>query len=136
MYTSNKGLFSSDSNFLRAVEPLLLQNKVDLVLFGHVHNYERTCSVYNKQCKAMPTKDGSGVDTYDHRNYSAPVHAVIGMGGFTLDPSPNNNGRVLSPVVYFFLSVRLKIGAVWLFKSTCNKDTDKARVCKLRYRSC
>ncbi|KAJ1418512.1 Metallo-dependent phosphatase-like [Sesbania bispinosa] len=33
----------------------------------------------------MPTKDGNGVDTYDNRNYSAPVHAVIGMAGFTLD---------------------------------------------------
>ncbi|KAI4323479.1 hypothetical protein L6164_023078 [Bauhinia variegata] len=88
MYTSSKGLFSADSNFLKAVEPLLLQNKVDLVLFGHVHNYERTCSIYTKQCAAMPTKDGNGVDTYDHRNYSAPVHVVIGMGGFTLDSFP------------------------------------------------
>lgn len=33
----------------------------------------------------MPRKDANGVDTYDNRNYSAPVHAVIGMAGFTLD---------------------------------------------------
>lgn len=64
--------------------------QVDLVLFGHVHNYERTCSIYQNQCKAMPTKDKNGVDTYDNRNYSAPVHAVIGMAGFTLDKFPNN----------------------------------------------
>jgi hypothetical protein len=33
----------------------------------------------------MPTKDVNGVDTYDNSNYSAPVQAVIGMAGFTLD---------------------------------------------------
>ncbi|CAL0304352.1 unnamed protein product [Lupinus luteus] len=89
MYTSSSGLFSTDKKFVEAVEPLLLENKVDLVLFGHVHNYERTCSVYQSVCKAMPSKDAIGVDTYDNRNYVAPVHAVIGMAGFTLDKFPD-----------------------------------------------
>ncbi|OIW08782.1 hypothetical protein TanjilG_16363 [Lupinus angustifolius] len=89
MYTSSSGLFSIDNKFVEAVEPLLLENKVDLVLFGHVHNYERTCSVYQSVCKAMPTKDATGVDTYDNRNYVAPVHAVIGMAGFKLDKFPD-----------------------------------------------
>ncbi|XP_038689199.1 probable inactive purple acid phosphatase 27 [Tripterygium wilfordii] len=83
MYSSS-GL-SVDTRFKSAVEPLLLQNKVDLVFVGHVHNYERTCSVYNSQCLAMPKKDENGVDTYDHSNYKAPVQAVIGMAGFSLD---------------------------------------------------
>ncbi|KAJ7949288.1 Purple acid phosphatase [Quillaja saponaria] len=89
MYSSSDGILSVDGKFVEVVEPLLLQNKVDLVLFGHVHNYERTCSVYQKQCKAMPKKDRNGVDTYDNRNYSAPLHAVIGMAGFTLDKFPD-----------------------------------------------
>ncbi|KAE9616374.1 hypothetical protein Lal_00035134 [Lupinus albus] len=89
MYTSSSGLFSTDTKFVEAVEPLLLENKVDLVLLGHVHNYERTCSVYQSVCKAMPKKDAIGVDTYDNRNYVAPVHAVIGMAGFTLDKFPD-----------------------------------------------
>ena len=38
-----------------------------------------------KKCKAMPTKDANGVDTYDNSNYNAPVLAVIGMAGFALD---------------------------------------------------
>jgi len=54
-------------------------------LFGHVHNYERTCALYNGKCKANPVKDDSGIDTYDNTNYTAPVHAIIGMAGFTLD---------------------------------------------------
>ncbi|XP_038875449.1 probable inactive purple acid phosphatase 27 [Benincasa hispida] len=91
MYSSIHGLFPSvDPNFVAAVEPLLLQNKVDLVLFGHVHNYERTCSVANNICKGMPSKDIDGIDTYDHNNYTAPLHAVIGMAGFTLDQFPTN----------------------------------------------
>ncbi|KAI9116718.1 hypothetical protein K1719_012376 [Acacia pycnantha] len=92
MYSSTKSVLlpNVDENFVKAVEPLLLENKVDLVLFGHVHNYERTCSIYQSTCKAMPTKDANGIDTYDNKNYSAPVHAVIGMAGFTLDNFPNN----------------------------------------------
>ncbi|KAL3537637.1 hypothetical protein ACH5RR_001003 [Cinchona calisaya] len=93
MYSSSDGLSiipSVDSKFVQAVEPLLLTNKVDLVLFGHVHNYERTCAVYQSECKAMPKKDADGIDTYDNFNYTAPVHAIIGMAGFTLDHfSPN-----------------------------------------------
>lgn len=33
----------------------------------------------------MPTKDGNGIDIYDNSNYKAPVQAVVGMAGFTLD---------------------------------------------------
>ncbi|XP_065865480.1 nucleotide pyrophosphatase/phosphodiesterase-like [Euphorbia lathyris] len=83
MYSSN--ILSVDIKFVAFVEPLLKQYKVDLVLFGHVHNYERTCSVYKTECLAMPSKDKNGVDTYNHNNYTAPVHSVIGMAGFSLD---------------------------------------------------
>ncbi|KAK1552177.1 hypothetical protein Q3G72_011887 [Acer saccharum] len=88
MHTSSKS--SVDRKFVKAVEPLLLDNKVDLVLFGHVHNYERTCLVYGDKCLAMPRKDENGVDTYDHTNYSAPVQAVIGMAGYRLDKFPDH----------------------------------------------
>ncbi|OMO75885.1 hypothetical protein COLO4_25840 [Corchorus olitorius] len=85
MYTSCIGLGNTDDKFRKEVEPFLLDNKVDLVFFGHVHNYERTCSVYNSKCLAMPSKDENGTDTYDNSNYKAPVHAVVGMAGFSLD---------------------------------------------------
>ncbi|KAF3632750.1 hypothetical protein FXO38_26006 [Capsicum annuum] len=91
MYSSVNGgiLKNVDENFVKDVEPLLLENKVDLALWGHVHNYERTCAVYQEECKTLPTKDASGIDTYDNTNYSAPVHAVIGMAGFSLDQFPS-----------------------------------------------
>ncbi|KAK1256954.1 putative inactive purple acid phosphatase 27 [Acorus gramineus] len=87
IYSSNSGGFlpSVDPDFVKSIEPLLLDNKVDLVLVGHVHNYERTCAVFDNECKGMPKKDKDGIDTYDNRNYSAPVYAVIGMAGFKLD---------------------------------------------------
>lgn len=93
MYSSwvgNPVLPSVDDKFVDVVEPLLMANKVDLVLFGHVHNYERTCAVYQKQCKAMPSKDLNGIDTYDQRNYTAPIHSIIGMAGFSLDNFSNS----------------------------------------------
>lgn len=71
-----------------------------MVLFGHVHNYERTCAVYENECKAMPKKDSSGIDTYDSSKYAAPVHAIIGMAGFTLDQFPNDVNT------YIYLSVQ------------------------------
>ncbi|XP_042479945.1 probable inactive purple acid phosphatase 27, partial [Macadamia integrifolia] len=91
MYSSISGILPSvDKNFVTAVEPLLMDYKVDLALWGHVHNYERMCAVYQRECKVMPTKDANGTDTYNNTNYSAPVHAVIGMAGFTLDQFPSN----------------------------------------------
>lgn len=67
---------------------------MDLVLFGHVHNYERTCAVYQNDCKAVPTKDEDGIDTYDNANYTAPIHAVIGMAGFQLDNFSDNVSKL------------------------------------------
>ncbi|KAL2898500.1 putative inactive purple acid phosphatase 1 [Bienertia sinuspersici] len=77
MYTSATAAFISvDQRFVQSVEPLLIQNKVDLVLFGHVHNYERTCAIYKGKCMGKPVKDENGVDTYDNSNYKAPVQAA------------------------------------------------------------
>ncbi|KAJ4778500.1 Purple acid phosphatase [Rhynchospora pubera] len=81
VFTGHRQMYSSssdpDSSFAASIEPLLLQYKVDLALYGHVHNYERTCAVYQSQCLAMPTKDASGTDTYNNNNYAAPVQVVL-----------------------------------------------------------
>lgn len=50
----------------------------------------------------MPTKDKSGIDTYDHNNYSAPVQTVIGMAGFTLDKFSNDVRNSFSFCVYLW----------------------------------
>lgn len=65
--------------------------QVDFAVWGHVHNYERTCAVYNGTCLGLPTKDSAGIDTYNNAAYKAPVHAVIGTAGFLLNDAPTNN---------------------------------------------
>jgi len=75
MYT---GLLPTDTTVIMSkhmqqqLEPLLFQYKVDVALWGHVHNYERTCPVYQEQCYG------------DLDNPGATVHFVIGMAGQTL----------------------------------------------------
>ncbi|KAF8716745.1 hypothetical protein HU200_025830 [Digitaria exilis] len=87
MYSSHIGI-NVDPIFVTSVEPLLLKYQVDLVFFGHVHNYERTCAVYQGNCNGMPTKDANGIDVYDNSNYTTPIHAIVGAGGFSLDNFP------------------------------------------------
>ncbi|XP_076922933.1 putative inactive purple acid phosphatase 2 [Bidens hawaiensis] len=60
---------------LEHLEPLLVDNKVNLALWGHVHRYERFCPINNYTC-------GSG-----------PVHVVIGMAGQDWQPiwEPRSN---------------------------------------------
>lgn len=60
---------------LEHLEPLLVDNKVNLALWGHVHRYERFCPINSYKC-------GSG-----------PVHVVIGMAGADWQPiwEPRSN---------------------------------------------
>lgn len=101
MYSSYSGalnivLPAVDVNFAPAIEPLLLTAEVDLAVWGHVHNYERTCALDNGTCLGSPTKDSAGVDTYNNADYKAPVHAVVGTAGFSLDDYPTNDIPVWS----------------------------------------
>jgi hypothetical protein len=95
--------------------------QVDLVLFGHTHVYERICSIYRNECKALPRKDETGIDVYDHSNYSAPVHAIIGMAGFTLDDFQNQVSR--SQRLPIYLSPMLHIYIYISCTHTCIHDT-------------
>jgi len=64
-----------DKNF-QQFEPLLMQYQVDLVLWGHVHNFYASCPVYQGKCVTTPQPNG----------YYAPVHVSIGNGGQGLSP--------------------------------------------------
>lgn len=50
----------------KILEPLFVKYKVDLVMFGHIHQYQRTCRMVNHKC------DNAG-----------PVYNVIGSAGAT-----------------------------------------------------
>ena len=112
MYSTNKtALLSVDPLFVRALVPLLQENKVDMAMFGHVHNYERTCAMYPGDCKAMPVKEEDGTDTFEKTEYTAPVQAVIGMAGFKLDDfSP-----IVRKLIRLALSLRKIEGSTTIF---------------------
>lgn len=64
-----------------AFEPLMLQYKVDLMLWGHVHNAFASCAMYNNTCITAPAPGA----------YDAPVHASIGNAGQGISPiNPTN----------------------------------------------
>jgi hypothetical protein len=79
MYTSElnttfNGTWLMSEYLKESLEDLLLKYQVDVAFWGHVHNYERTCPLYNRQCRG------------DYNNPQAPVHFVIGMAGQSLSP--------------------------------------------------
>jgi hypothetical protein len=61
----------------RAFEPLFKKYKVDLVLQGHEHEYERTHAIYNGTIITMP----SGPDNATYVNPGAPIYVVQGASG-------------------------------------------------------
>ncbi|KAL8000766.1 hypothetical protein Plhal703r1_c21g0093251 [Plasmopara halstedii] len=73
MYTTQLGEeadYKVAQHFRDEVEDLLWTYKVNLMLVGHQHSYERSCAVRNGKC----TKDDKG-----------PVHIVIGSAGAGLE---------------------------------------------------
>eukprot|EP00268_Persea_americana_P063700 TRINITY_DN8292_c0_g2_i1.p1 TRINITY_DN8292_c0_g2~~TRINITY_DN8292_c0_g2_i1.p1 ORF type:complete len:642 (-),score=83.02 TRINITY_DN8292_c0_g2_i1:437-2362(-) len=60
---------------LEHLEPLLVTNKVNLVLWGHVHRYERFCPLRNYTCGNL-----------NETSAGLPVHVVIGMAGQDWQP--------------------------------------------------
>lgn len=73
MYTTQLGEeadYKVAQHFRDEVEDLLWTYKVNLMLVGHQHSYERSCAVRNGKC----TEDGQG-----------PVHIVIGSAGAGLE---------------------------------------------------
>ncbi|KAL3696146.1 hypothetical protein R1sor_010222 [Riccia sorocarpa] len=87
MYSSN---MDDHSRVLRAemiehIEPILVKYNVDLVLWGHVHKYERICAIKNHTCGETE---------------KLPVHVVIGMGG--QDYQPPWQARPQHPNTYVY----------------------------------
>ena len=70
----------------QAYEPVLARWRVDLVLAGHHHSYQRTCPILNMTCapqvaasrRTQRRETGSGA----HLEYHGPVHVIVGMGGY------------------------------------------------------
>ncbi|XP_057972375.1 probable inactive purple acid phosphatase 27 [Malania oleifera] len=57
-----------------SLQKLWQKYKVDIAFFGHVHNYERTCPIYQNQCVNSEKSDYSGT-------VNGTIHVVVGGGG-------------------------------------------------------
>ncbi|XP_009368528.3 probable inactive purple acid phosphatase 27 [Pyrus x bretschneideri] len=57
-----------------SLQKLWQKYKVDIALYGHVHNYERTCPIYQNQCVNTEKSHYSGT-------VNGTIHVVVGGGG-------------------------------------------------------
>ncbi|KAK6920512.1 Purple acid phosphatase, N-terminal [Dillenia turbinata] len=57
-----------------SLQKLWQKYKVDMAFFGHVHNYERTCPMYQNQCVNDEVSHYSGT-------VNGTIHVVVGGGG-------------------------------------------------------
>jgi len=69
--TEEEGDYHVSLVFRREVEPLLAKHKVNLMLVGHQHSYERSCAVYDGKC-LPPNEQGT-------------VHMCVGSAGASLE---------------------------------------------------
>jgi predicted phosphodiesterase len=75
---SNTG--SENTNIRNGFGPMFAQYGVDLVLQGHVHNYQRTYKLtYNPGNPASPTITDNNPNTYTEGN--GAIYAIVGTGG-------------------------------------------------------
>ncbi len=90
LFQSSRAHF--DDQWMRPISPILEKYGVDLVLAGHVHNYQRTAPLRFKPTKAglrgKPVEGEFTVDeAYDGRAITrakGPIHIVTGAGGAEL----------------------------------------------------
>jgi hypothetical protein len=75
---SNTG--SENTNLRNGFHPMFDQYGVDLVLQGHVHNYQRTFTLkYDSGSPSSPTITSNNANTYTEGN--GAVFAIVGTGG-------------------------------------------------------
>ena len=83
-FSSPNGCSSSSckgsKSFTQTYQPLFDQNKVDIALFGHVHNYQRTFPLkFNSADPLNPTKTSTA--KCDYTNPAGTIYAIVGTGG-------------------------------------------------------
>lgn len=62
-----------------SLQKLWQKYKVDIAMFGHVHNYERTCPIYQNICTSKEKHSYKG-------NLNGTIHVAAGGAGASLSP--------------------------------------------------
>ena len=111
LFQSSRAHF--DDQWMRPISPLLEKYRVDLVLAGHVHNYQRTAPLRFKPTQAGPRgKPVAGEFTVDEAfdgkqvtRAKGPIHIVSGAGGAELyDPWQTDAKASWQPWTRTFIS--------------------------------
>ena len=64
-----------------SLEPVLRRHNVDIMLYGHVHTYERSCALAHGACVGS----GPGGDHTTVQLNNGTVHITVGSGGHALE---------------------------------------------------
>jgi Iron/zinc purple acid phosphatase-like protein C len=96
-YNTDDGEWNSHrpgANFQRQIEPLLLKYKVDLMVTGHQHMFERVYPVHSVGDKGIVDKAAISADGHVYTRPNATAHVVQATAGvFTdhsfIDPQPD-----------------------------------------------
>ncbi|XP_076932475.1 putative inactive purple acid phosphatase 27, partial [Bidens hawaiensis] len=72
-WLANEGAFEEPMGRAH-LQKLWQKYKVDIAFFGHVHNYERTCPIYQNQCMNSEISHYSGT-------VNGTIHVAVGGGG-------------------------------------------------------
>ena len=102
---SNTG--SEPTNLRNGFHPMFDQYGVDLVLQGHVHNYQRTYQIkYDPSSPSSPTVTSNNANTYTEGN--GEVFAIVGVGGVNFHALSGKASWVSSQQDDFFGQLDIK----------------------------
>jgi hypothetical protein len=108
MYTSPNSAHSGESSLRSIYHPLFDQYGVDLVLSGHVHNYQRTYPLnYNPSSPSNPTITNANAN--DYTDPAGPLFSIIGTGGVGFHALSGKSSFVSSQQDDFFGQLDIKI---------------------------
>ncbi len=99
---------STAASLRNTYHPLFDQYGVDLVLQGHVHNYQRTFTLeYDPGSPSSPTITSNNANTYTEGN--GAVFSIVGTGGINFHPLSDKSSFVSSQQDDFFGQLDIKI---------------------------
>ncbi|XP_024994014.1 probable inactive purple acid phosphatase 1 isoform X3 [Cynara cardunculus var. scolymus] len=102
---SSTSFYAADGSFgepmgRESLQKLWQKYKVDIAIYGHAHNYERTCPVYENICTSNEKHAYKG-------SLNGTIHVVAGGGGASLTEFANINTTwsLVKDVDYGFLKL-------------------------------
>ena len=120
------------TSMTRTYQPLFDTNKVDMVFWGHVHNYQRTYPLkFNSNNPLSPTKTTSAKIEYN--NPTGTIYAIVGTGGVNFHSLTGQASFVVAQQANKFgqLDLSFSDDGNTLFGKFCANDPNTADPCSV-----